>query len=231
MKKKLFLILGLCLLVACSNNKDQEAASVEVEKNIEKTQEVKDPEGQIPSALPPMVQVNGKVYKTTGYVNSLVTCGMTDGTITETVESSQSPREDDQGNFGTGYDYQYWEDPYLSVKIDDQWIIFQELNTQGEDIPPMVAYFTAKVMETEKDSLLVEPIEKSEYFYAFKDLNKPVRLEIDNLNYSVDGHVTTKDLEGKIVKVYFDSKIENIEAENSSPARLSQIYRIDVLED
>ncbi|MDO5027934.1 MAG: hypothetical protein Q4E36_01600 [Bacillota bacterium] len=224
MKKILILFLLVFSLVACK----KEEGPVMEEPKTNESQENQEA-GEIPSALPPMVRVDDRVYISTAYVNSLVTCGTADGEITSTVESNQSLEKNDQGNFGLGYEYQFWEDPYLNVKIDGEWIIFMDMAIDARSIPPMVAHFTAKVIETDQASLLVQPSEIPEEFHL-KDLNKPVRLEIDNLDYSENGHVTTKGLEGKSLEVYFDGRINNAEPESSIPASLGQIYKIEVLD-
>lgn len=55
-----------------------------------------------------------------------------EGTITSEVDGSESPTEDDQSNFGTGYGYRAGlHDGTLEVRIDGNWVIFatQEART------------------------------------------------------------------------------------------------------
>ena len=56
----------------------------------------------------PCVMVNGVVYYDTGYKSSLGDrCEDMDGQITSECSASEVPTEDDQSNFGKGYNYQY----------------------------------------------------------------------------------------------------------------------------
>ncbi len=177
-----------------------------------------------------MVQVGDRIYIDTGYVNSMVTCGTADGKITSTVSTSESPSANDQGNFGTGYDYQFSDQGYISLKIDDRWIIFRDIAISYDGPPKMVANFTGKVIEVEEDRLLVEVTSHPEDFPFMDQVDKPVSLEIDNLAYSKDGRVTTEGLEERSVKVFFDGDLINKDPLTSSPARLGEIYYIEVLD-
>ncbi len=56
----------------------------------------------------PCVMVNGVVYYDTGYKSSLDDrCEDMDGQITSECSASEVPTEDNQSNFGKGYNYQY----------------------------------------------------------------------------------------------------------------------------
>ncbi len=73
-----------------------------------------------------MVMVNGKLYYDTGKESTLdVRCGMADGEIISTVDGSESPAEDDQSNFGTGFEYQYGTDDTIEIFMNDKWIVFE----------------------------------------------------------------------------------------------------------
>lgn len=187
-------------------------------------------ENKLESTYPPMVKVKGKIYVDTGYENAMVTCGTADGQIKTTVDGKKMPSKEDESNFGKGYGYQIWEDGYINVQIDNRWILFRDLDlkVKSREIPEWVARFTGKVINTEEDSLMVEATQIDDRFYFKKIITKPISLSIENLNYSKDGKVTTEDLQGKTVEVYFGGKIKNIEPENSAPIFLENIYRIIV---
>lgn len=230
--KKLSLLLVFCLLLACNKNPEpqgqnensKQSEEVQSENQIEEEQQIGE------QALAPMVQVGDRIYLDTGYVNSMVTCGTADGKITSTVSTSESPSANDQGNFGTGYDYQFSDQGYISLKIDDRWIIFRDIAISYDGPPKMVANFTGKVIEVEEDRLLVEVTSHPEDFPFMDQVDKPVSLEIDNLAYSKDGRVTTEGLEERSVKVFFDGDLINKDPLTSSPARLGEIYYIEVLD-
>ena len=73
----------------------------------------------------PMVMVDGELYLDTGIENTDVrSCGLPDGEITSTVDSSEQPTKDDQSNFGTGYKYQYGTEGTVEICINDRWWIY-----------------------------------------------------------------------------------------------------------
>ena len=77
--------------------------------------------------LPPQVMVDGTIYGTTGYPvpGQSSDDTQTEGTITSEVDGSESPTEDGQSNFGTGYGYRAGlHDGTLEVRIDGNWVIF-----------------------------------------------------------------------------------------------------------
>lgn len=177
---------------------------------------------------PPMVKVAGVVYVDTGYENAMATCGTADGEIKTAVDGTKKPVRDDQSNFGTGYDYQFWEKGYMNVRLNNRWILFKDLNLKndGDRIPKWVAHFTAKVIHAEEDSLLVEVTEVDDGFYFKARLTKPITLPIENLDHGKDGFVSTEGLEGKTVVVYFGGEIKNAEPESSVPIGLERVYKI-----
>lgn len=212
MKKSILILMAaiMVLFTACSKS---ETKTSEVDQNY-----------------PPMVKVKGTIYVTTGYENAMVTCGTADGEIKTTVDGKSMPEKDDESNFGTGYGYQVWEKGYINVEIDKKWILFKDIELKDDDgqIPKWVAHFTAKVLQTEESSIMVEATEIEDGFY-FKDLlTKPISLPIDNLENEKDGKTTTEGLENKTVEVYFGGEIKNTEPESSVPINLEKIYRIEV---
>lgn len=220
MKKSILIIMAamMVFMVACN----KEATNTNTNKNTT-TNEVE-------SNYPPMVKVDGTTYVDTGYENAMVTCGTADGEIKTTVDGKNKPENDDESNFGKGYGYQVWEDGYINVEIDNRWILFRDIDLKVESgqIPEWVAHFTAKVLSTEEDSIMVEATKIEDGFY-FKDLlTKPISLPIDNLDNEKDGVVTTEGLEGKSVEVYFGGEIKNTEPESSIPISLENVYRIEV---
>lgn len=163
MKKSILILMAAIMVVftACS-------------KSDTKTSEVD-------KTYPPMVKVDGTTYTDTGYENAMVTCGTADGEIKTSVDGKSMPEKDDESNFGTGYGYQVWEKGYINVEIEGRWILFRDVELKDDgQISEWVAHFTAKVINTEEDSIMVEATEIEDGFY-FKDLlTKPILLSIDN---------------------------------------------------
>lgn len=222
MKKSILIIMAAMMIFMVACNKEATNTNTNTNKNTT-TNEVE-------SNYSPMVKVDGTTYVDTGYENVMVTCGTADGEIKTTVDGKNKPENDDESNFGTGYGYQVWEDGYINVEIDNRWILFRDIDLKVESgqIPEWVAHFTAKVLSTEEDSIMVEATKIEDGFY-FKDLlTKPISLPIDNLDNAKDGVVTTEGLEGKTVEVYFGGEIKNTEKESSIPISLENVYRIEV---
>ena len=84
----------------------------------------------------PMVMVGGRLYYDAGRENTLETrCGLPDGTIDSTVEGSEIPTQDNQSNFGAGFDYQYEaDDDTLEIFIDGKWMVFEHREGTGRQV-------------------------------------------------------------------------------------------------
>lgn len=74
----------------------------------------------------PMVMINGTLYLDTGYKSTVeARCGVMDGEITSTVDGSQTPTEDNQSNFGSGYGWQYGVDEgTVEIYMNEDWWVF-----------------------------------------------------------------------------------------------------------
>lgn len=234
--KKYFLILLAGLMVfslACNKANTSEPTNTEKNESAISTEEKTDKDNDkdiVESVLPPMVKVKGIIYKNTGYQNGMVTCGTADGEIKTSVESTKEPSNDDESNFGKGYEYQSWEDGYINVEIDNKWMLFKDLALKDneDEILKWVSHFTGEVISVEEDSIMVQATEIDDKFFFKKVLTKPIALPVDNLRHEKDGVVTTEGLEGKMVEVYFGGEIEHTEPESSLPISIGDVYRIDV---
>ena len=84
----------------------------------------------------PMVMVGGRLYYDTGRESTLETrCGLPDGTIDSTVEGSEIQTQDNQSNFGAGFDYQYGaDDDTLEIFIDGKWMVFEHREGTGRQV-------------------------------------------------------------------------------------------------
>ncbi|MDO4262073.1 MAG: hypothetical protein Q4C82_08340 [Eubacteriales bacterium] len=213
MKRRLVLLTCAAIMLtfaACGEQKAEEP-----EKEQEQTGALTESPEQTDSATAysPCVMVDGIVYKDTGYVNSMVTCGTMDGEITSSVDGTELPTEDDQSNFGTGYAWQRSAEGYLTVVVDGQCMIFRDIESEDTAIPEFVCHFTAEVKEDRGDgTLLVSWISTAEGFQPLAEGDYVV--SADNLT----GDVRT----GDMVTIWFDGGIEETE-----PARIGNVYRIE----
>ena len=164
-----------------------------------------------PVANPPCVMVDGVVYKDTGFVSSMVGCGVMDGTITSSVEATGYPAENNQSNFGTGMRYQRSTEGQLIVYIDDTPRVFRDINSADTSIPEEVLHFTAEVKEVQDGSLLVTCISTADGFQELPQGDYVI--STDNLQDEVQV--------GDTVEVWFDGMIMA-----TYPAQLSSVYRI-----
>lgn len=134
-KMKKILYRGICvcglvsiMLCACGRQKsggDTEGETAKAAEEASKSQ-ADQSSGQETYDLIPMVMIDGKLYMDTGYeVSAKDRDALTDGKITSEVDQSEQPKEDDQSNFGTGYEYQYGiSDGLIEIHINDGWWVF-----------------------------------------------------------------------------------------------------------
>lgn len=202
----------------------------------------KEPDDVSNITYPPMVMVDGKLYKDTGFVNSAVNCGTCDGKIKSSVKGSEKPTKNDESNFGKGYGYQTGSEYTINVKIDDDWVIFRDVDYKSEknDIPYVanfdgVAYFDAEVIDTDEDCILLKISEVPDNFmwiskkYGSVEDLKPVRMNIECPIYPNDKFVSAENFMNKKVRIYFDGKLNNTESEMSNPMECNHVYCIEIL--
>lgn len=123
-EKGVWLRLG----AAAENPTDEELEIVIQVEGLEEFRTTCSAEPELPELadLPPMVMVNGILYQDTGKLSTLEgRCGNMDGEIASSVDGTQSPAENDQSNFGTGYSYQITGEDTLEILIHDQWCVFR----------------------------------------------------------------------------------------------------------
>ena len=132
--KKVIYLLVLCMVLGmagCGTNQENKEpvsgnVSVEIE-NKENDDVVQNEQTADTGSYPPCVMVDGVIYKDTGYVASMPGCGTMDGEIVSTVAGTELPSENNQSNFGSGYHYQRSSEGQLIVVIDDERIIFRDI--------------------------------------------------------------------------------------------------------
>ncbi|MBS4960820.1 MAG: hypothetical protein KHZ62_08400 [Clostridiales bacterium] len=162
-------------------------------------------------AYPPCVMVDGVVYKDTGYVASMAGCGTMDGEIVSTVAATDLPSENNQSNFGSGYQYQRSSEGQIIVVIDGERIIFRDIEKDETSIPREVINFNAEVKEiTGNGQLLVTHVSTAEGF------------QMSNGDYYVSTENLAEDVQvGDMVTIWFNGMIEE-----TYPAQLGVVYRI-----
>lgn len=79
-----------------------------------------------PEDYPPMIMVDGQLYKDSGKTTSVAVAGKQDGQITSTCDDV--PTVNDQSNFGTEFVYQYGEDDTIYVQFETGWFVFIPVN-------------------------------------------------------------------------------------------------------
>ncbi len=77
--------------------------------------------------LIPMVMIKGKLYLDTGKESDISgRCGVMDGEITSTVEPFEKPTQDNQSNFGSGYEYQFVDENSIDIYMNGKWMRFEK---------------------------------------------------------------------------------------------------------
>jgi len=75
----------------------------------------------------PMVRIEGSLYLDTGQESDIgARCGVMDGEITSTVEASEIPTQNNQSNFGKGYEYQYVDKNSIDILMNGKWMRFEK---------------------------------------------------------------------------------------------------------
>lgn len=107
------------------------------------------------------VNVGGTVYYDTGVNSTRLRCGMMDGEITSSCDMEKVPEEDNQGNFGEGFGYQYGIEGTIEVKMENGWRIFateklrqQIMDENAEKPQPDLLELNPHVLEWETDKAL-----------------------------------------------------------------------------
>ena len=217
--KKVIYLLVLCMVLgltgcgrAQENGKNMsENVSTET-KNEENSEVAQNGQTADTETYPPCVMVDGIIYKDTGYVSSMPGCGNMDGEITSTVDETDLPEENNQSNFGSGYQYQRSSEDQLIVVIDGNRIIFRDIEKNDTSIPMEVINFNAEVKGiTDDGDLLVTHKSTAEGFQQMNDGEYYVSTE----NLEEDIQV------GDIITIWFDGTILE-----TYPAQLGVVYRI-----
>ncbi|MBY0584954.1 hypothetical protein K5I04_05780 [Murdochiella sp. Marseille-P8839] len=257
------LLLGAILFCACTAPNGEGKTSDEVENSsvvnalssevakqgsasgTEENRAESKPIGEnLSEDVPRMVQIDGKCYRDTGFVNSGVTCGTADGKIMTSVGTKEKPTKDGESNFGTGMEYQRWNETAVSVKENDKWILFVDEKVEVTSIPDGVATFTAKVREaevlpdTDEIRLLVDVSEVPEHFMhlqkTLSPAGKPIAVFIGKktLFYRNDEPIPFDRIQGKSadewkgqsVQIWFDGTVTHDDPEMSYPTALGTVY-------
>ena len=224
MKRKIFIVMliGILASTGCGNvarggepvisDDTPPTTSAKVAKDSLEQKQSTQMENSNTVAYPPCIMIDGTIYKDTGYVSSMIGCGNMDGEITSTVDETKLPSENNQSNFGSGYQYQGASENQIRVEIDGVKRIFRDINSEDISIPMEVLNFNAKVKEiTEGGLLLVTYIDVAEGFVAMSEGDYYVSTE--NLRDEVKV--------GDIITIWFNGMVME-----TYPAQLGKVYRI-----
>ena len=161
----------------------------------------------------PTVMIDGVLYESTGYISSAIGCGNMDGRITSAVDDGL-PTENDQSNFGSGYEYQRSFEGQVIVVMDGMRVIFRNPeHSFASDIPEDVLNFNAEVLEVRDESLLVSFISSPELFRSPVTGQCVVRANPEILKDEI--------VPGDTIRVWFDGLVQEI-----YPPILPNVYRV-----
>ena len=256
----LSLVVVITVFTACGNSKDKEKvqnsmskdliksnvlgiAAVNEENNLNTTTDAsstdssnaeKSSKNKNETKKSRMVMVDGRTYMDTGYVLSALKCGTVDGKII--TSNDESPEQNDESNFGTGYKYQKADIKYLYVNIDNKWQVFQDIAISSLAIPEGVAHFDAEIIDGDNERILVKITDlPKEFSYIFgnkktEEIN-PVQIKLKEAGIlSGIKPVKNSELQGKKIKVWFNGEIIGDKPEMSNPIELREVYEVSTLE-
>ena len=242
MKKFLLIMMSLALMLsAFACQKPNEAPNEKSEANeVNETNEIDEPDHTDEGAIISAVMVDGKLYKDTGCLNNLVTCGTMDGKIEKVVPTNEFPKNDGESNFDK-CEYQYADEGFITIYYEGKYLLFSTGDNWSET-KKYVANFTGTVEEVAcdedtKDATMLrikDIIVPEEFKYIFGenkgDLN-PFLVKLDNVVVQKDREpLDPKDIEGKEVIVYFDGTAHNTELESSALITIDSAYEVEVLD-
>lgn len=125
------MVLMMALTAACGKSKENVISG---EADVVESSEDTNQENE-KWARTPMVMVDEKLYFDTGKENRETRrCGTPDGEITTTVDVTEIPTENNQYNFGAGFDYQYGAEDTIEICMDGKWMIFEHRTGDGSQV-------------------------------------------------------------------------------------------------
>ena len=209
--KKVIYLLVLCMVLGLAGCGNLQKNVKSVSENEDNHDTIQNEQAADIEVYPPCVMVDGVIYKDTGYVASIPGCGTMDGEIVSTVAGTELPVENNQSNFGSGYQYQMSSEGQIIVVIDGKRIIFRDIEKDETSIPMEVINFNAEVKEiTDDGKLLVMHTSTAESFH------------MNDGEYYVSTENLVEDVQvGDIVTIWFNGMIQE-----TDPAQLGVVYRI-----
>ncbi len=184
MKKIILLVLSLMIttsLFGCSNqaldtaysdpisNPEKKSFTAKVEGDREKMKEDL-------SDRRPMVMINGELYLDTNKESDLDgRCGVMDGEISLVVDAAETPTQDNQSNFGKGYEYQYVGENNIDIYMNEKWMRFDKKITDPWGIRLTATDVTSSKLTLVCEQLGGEPtgeLETGGYYFLEKNINE-----------------------------------------------------------
>lgn len=180
------------------------------------TSEEKPPQYSLPRRA---IMVDGILYLDTGYVSSMMRCGMLDGNIEKVVDSTEMPDEDGEANFSAEGWQGGFEEDTLDVRIGNEFCIFAKQGTKKAEngyIPEGVMQFMATVDDVTDDGyVIVKTDTQSE---RFPQIRKDVRYRLSMEAYD-SGIYTDKLVPGNVVIVACKGIFEG-----ENPVTITDVY-------
>jgi hypothetical protein len=165
------------------------------------------------------IMVDGTLYLDTGYVSSMMRCGMLDGNIEKVVDSTEMPDEDGEANFSAEGWQGGFEEDTLDVRIGNEFCIFAKQGTKKAEngyIPEGVMQFMATVDDVTDDGhVIVKTDTESE---RFPQIRKDVTYRLSMEAYD-SGIYTDKLVPGNVVIVACKGIFEG-----EDPVTITDVY-------
>lgn len=245
MKKFLLILMILAMLTsafACQkpNEMPKEKSEANETNETNEANEIDELDKTYKGPIISAVMVDGKLYKDTCYINSLVTCGTMDGKIDKVVPTNEFPKNDGESNFDK-CEYQYAGEGFITIYYEGKYLLFSTGDNWSET-KKYVANFTGTVEEvvcdeTTKDATMLrikDIVVPEEFKYVFgknTEYPNPFLVKLDNVVVQKDREpIDSKDTQGKKVTVYFDGTAHNTELTSSALITIDSAYEVEVLD-
>ena len=165
------------------------------------------------------IMVDGTLYRDTGYVSSMMRCGMLDGNIEKVVDSTEIPDKDGEANFSAeGWQYGFEKDT-IDVQIGNEFCIFAKQGTEKAEngyIPEGVMQFMATVEEVTDDGFVIVKTDTPPE--RFPQIRKDVRYRLSMEAYD-SGIYTDKLVPGNVFIVACKGIFEG-----EDPVTITDVY-------
>lgn len=174
-----------------------------------------------------LLQVRGHIYVNMNYVAQGRENLTVAGTIQKQVGSLTDLDGDEQSTFGVGNPYQYLDRLHVVVKIDERWMIFQDLAINSWQIPFCVAHVTGTIQGREGNTVLFQVTQVPDAFASLfpEDPTKMKAIALPSQSFPTAA-LENPAFVGQTWEVWFDGDLQGTDPSLASPIHLGAVYQV-----